>query len=155
MEQIAPDLQQRGQQRGLLQGRKVFGGAALQGNLQRWRQVQSAGTGESDEFPVRRELGQAPGELERIASDSVHPASDHPKVNQNPGHAPQLAHVRCDRRTAMRVALVHDWLVTYRGGEKVLAAIAELYPGADLFTLIHKPRPFPPLPADRPLPPSS
>lgn len=39
----------------------------------------------------------------------------------------------------MKVALVHDWLVTYRGGEKVLEAIAELYPQADLFTLIHQP----------------
>jgi glycosyltransferase involved in cell wall biosynthesis len=37
----------------------------------------------------------------------------------------------------MRVALIHDWLTGMRGGEKVLAAIAELYPQADLFTLIH------------------
>jgi glycosyltransferase involved in cell wall biosynthesis len=39
----------------------------------------------------------------------------------------------------MRVALVHDWLVTHRGGEKVLEAICELFPAADVFTLIHKP----------------
>src|SRR5687767_3905539 len=39
----------------------------------------------------------------------------------------------------MRVALVHDWLVSQRGGEKVLEAIAELFPGADLYTLIHAP----------------
>src|SRR5262252_6157759 len=51
----------------------------------------------------------------------------------------------------MRVALVHDWLVTYRGGEKVLAAIAELYPGADLFTLIHKSGPFPKVLENRPI----
>jgi len=51
----------------------------------------------------------------------------------------------------MRVALVHDWLVTYRGGEKVLAAIAELYPGADLFTLIHTPGPFPQILENRPI----
>jgi glycosyltransferase involved in cell wall biosynthesis len=38
----------------------------------------------------------------------------------------------------MKVALVHDWLVTYRGGEKVLEAIAGLFPQADLFTLIHR-----------------
>lgn len=43
----------------------------------------------------------------------------------------------------MRVALVHDWLVTYRGGEKVLEAIAELFPQADLYTLIFEPGPFP------------
>jgi len=37
----------------------------------------------------------------------------------------------------MRVALVHDWLTSMRGGEKVLAAIANLFPEADLFTLLH------------------
>ena len=36
----------------------------------------------------------------------------------------------------MRVAVVHDWLTGMRGGEKVLEAILELYPQADLFTLI-------------------
>jgi glycosyltransferase involved in cell wall biosynthesis len=44
----------------------------------------------------------------------------------------------------VKVALVHDWLVRYRGGEKVLEAICELYPEADLFTLIHKPGSVPP-----------
>lgn len=38
-----------------------------------------------------------------------------------------------------RVALVHDWLTGMRGGEKVLEVIAELYPGADLFTLLYLP----------------
>lgn len=39
----------------------------------------------------------------------------------------------------MRVALVHDWLVTMRGGERVLDALCELFPQAELFTLIHRP----------------
>jgi glycosyltransferase involved in cell wall biosynthesis len=39
----------------------------------------------------------------------------------------------------MRVALVHDWLVNQRGGENVLDAICELYPNADLFTLLYQP----------------
>ena len=38
-----------------------------------------------------------------------------------------------------RVALVHDWLTGLRGGERVLQAICELYPEADLFTLVHVP----------------
>ena len=38
-----------------------------------------------------------------------------------------------------RVALVHDWLTGLRGGEKVLAAIAEHYPEAPIFTLLHVP----------------
>ena len=37
----------------------------------------------------------------------------------------------------MRVALVHDWLTGMRGGEKVLEAVAEAYPQADIFTLVH------------------
>jgi glycosyltransferase involved in cell wall biosynthesis len=39
-----------------------------------------------------------------------------------------------------RVALVHDWLTGLRGGERVLQAICELYPGADIFTLVHVPK---------------
>ena len=38
----------------------------------------------------------------------------------------------------MRVALVHDWLVSMRGGERVLEAFCELYPDASLFTLVHQ-----------------
>jgi glycosyltransferase involved in cell wall biosynthesis len=38
-----------------------------------------------------------------------------------------------------RVALVHDWLTGMRGGEKVLDALCELYPEADLFTLLRVP----------------
>lgn len=37
----------------------------------------------------------------------------------------------------VRVALVHDWLTGMRGGEKALEVLCELYPDADLFTLIH------------------
>jgi glycosyltransferase involved in cell wall biosynthesis len=38
-----------------------------------------------------------------------------------------------------RLALVHDWLTGMRGGEKVLEAIASLYPDAPIFTLLHVP----------------
>lgn len=41
--------------------------------------------------------------------------------------------------TSLRVALVHDWLTGVRGGEVVLSAIAELFPKADLFTLLFVP----------------
>jgi glycosyltransferase involved in cell wall biosynthesis len=33
----------------------------------------------------------------------------------------------------MKVALIHYWLTSWRGGEAVLSAIAQLYPGADIF----------------------
>lgn len=37
----------------------------------------------------------------------------------------------------MRVALVHDWLTGMRGGERCLEVFCELFPQADLFTLLH------------------
>jgi glycosyltransferase involved in cell wall biosynthesis len=37
----------------------------------------------------------------------------------------------------MRVALVHDWLTGMRGGEKTLEVVSQLFPGADLYTLVH------------------
>jgi glycosyltransferase involved in cell wall biosynthesis len=37
----------------------------------------------------------------------------------------------------MKVALVHDWLTGMRGGEKVLEALCEQYPDAEIFTLLH------------------
>ena len=44
-----------------------------------------------------------------------------------------------------RVALVHDWLTGMRGGEKVLEAIAELFPEAPIYTLVHVPGSVAPL----------
>jgi glycosyltransferase involved in cell wall biosynthesis len=38
----------------------------------------------------------------------------------------------------VRVALVHDWLTGMRGGEKVLEVLCELYPDADILTLLHQ-----------------
>lgn len=38
----------------------------------------------------------------------------------------------------MRIALVHDWLLGYRGGERVLAELCRLFPQADLFTLFYR-----------------
>jgi glycosyltransferase involved in cell wall biosynthesis len=39
----------------------------------------------------------------------------------------------------MRVAIIHDWLITMRGGEKCLENFCTLFPGADLYTLIYRP----------------
>ena len=38
----------------------------------------------------------------------------------------------------LRVALVHDWLTGMRGGEKCLEVLCELFPHADLYTLVHR-----------------
>ncbi|MGE3973489.1 MAG: glycosyltransferase [Bdellovibrionales bacterium] len=37
-----------------------------------------------------------------------------------------------------KVAIVHDWMTGYRGGEKVLSEIAALFPDAPIYTLVHK-----------------
>ncbi len=37
----------------------------------------------------------------------------------------------------MKIAIVHDWLVANAGAEKVLSAMLELYPEADLFSLVN------------------
>ena len=38
---------------------------------------------------------------------------------------------------SLRVAIVHDWLTGMRGGERCLEAFCELFPDADLYTLLH------------------
>ena len=38
----------------------------------------------------------------------------------------------------MKVALVHDWLVSMRGGERCFEVLCELFPDADVFTLVHR-----------------
>jgi glycosyltransferase involved in cell wall biosynthesis len=38
-----------------------------------------------------------------------------------------------------RAALVHDWLTGMRGGEKCLEVLCKRWPGASLFTLLHRP----------------
>jgi glycosyltransferase involved in cell wall biosynthesis len=43
-----------------------------------------------------------------------------------------------DLRAPQRVAIVHDFLYTMRGAERVLDALCELYPAADLYTLIYR-----------------
>jgi glycosyltransferase involved in cell wall biosynthesis len=36
----------------------------------------------------------------------------------------------------MKIAIIHDWLVTNAGAEKVLKEIVELYPKADIFSIV-------------------
>lgn len=39
----------------------------------------------------------------------------------------------------MKVAIIHYWLVGMRGGEKVIDALCEMYPQADIFTHVYVP----------------
>jgi glycosyltransferase involved in cell wall biosynthesis len=40
----------------------------------------------------------------------------------------------------MKVAIVHYWLVNMRGGEKMLEALLEMFPGADIYTHVYNPK---------------
>jgi glycosyltransferase involved in cell wall biosynthesis len=45
----------------------------------------------------------------------------------------------------MKVALAHDWLTGMRGGERCVEIFCELFPDADLYTLLHVPGSVAPL----------
>jgi glycosyltransferase involved in cell wall biosynthesis len=44
--------------------------------------------------------------------------------------------IRLPDGSAPKVAIVHDWLATWRGGETVVAEILRMYPDAQLFALV-------------------
>lgn len=46
---------------------------------------------------------------------------------------------RPTKTPAQKVAIVHYWLLRMRGGEKVLEALCELYPEADIYTHVYDP----------------
>lgn len=39
----------------------------------------------------------------------------------------------------MKIAIVHYWLVSMRGGEKVVEQLCDLFPQADIYTLVYEP----------------
>jgi glycosyltransferase involved in cell wall biosynthesis len=45
----------------------------------------------------------------------------------------------------LRCAIVHYWLIGMRGGERVLEALCELFPTADIFTLFYEPEKISPV----------
>ncbi|MCL2800153.1 MAG: glycosyltransferase [Treponema sp.] len=45
----------------------------------------------------------------------------------------------------MKTAIIHFWLVNMRGGEKVIEALLEMYPDADIFTHVYDPESVSPL----------
>lgn len=38
----------------------------------------------------------------------------------------------------LKVAIIHYWLVSMRGGEKVLEALCEIFPSADIYTHVSR-----------------
>jgi nucleoside-diphosphate-sugar epimerase/glycosyltransferase involved in cell wall biosynthesis len=53
------------------------------------------------------------------------------------------------RQRFPRVAVAHDWLTVPGGSERVLAALLELFPGAEVFTSVYDPEPWPPVIRER------
>jgi len=49
----------------------------------------------------------------------------------------------------MKTAIVHYWLVNIRGGEKVIEALLEMFPDADIFTHVYNPKKMSPLIKER------
>ena len=45
----------------------------------------------------------------------------------------------------MKTAIIHYWLINMRGGEKMLEALLEMFPDADIFTHVYKPTAVSPL----------
>jgi glycosyltransferase involved in cell wall biosynthesis len=42
-----------------------------------------------------------------------------------------------------KIAIVHDWLTNFRGGERVLLALKEAFPNADIYTSVYNPEKLP------------
>jgi len=52
--------------------------------------------------------------------------------------APSLpANAAAERKERFKMAFICDWLAAMRGGERCLEAMCEIYPDADIFTLVH------------------
>ena len=58
-------------------------------------------------------------------------------TDASPGGTSEAA----ERLRRCSAVLTHHWLVRRRGGERVLEALAELLPGAPVYTLVHRLRP--------------
>lgn len=53
--------------------------------------------------------------------------------------APYWSSAASSRIATLKVGLVHDWLVSMRGGEKVLEVLCQRFPEAPIWTLVYNP----------------
>jgi glycosyltransferase involved in cell wall biosynthesis len=59
-------------------------------------------------------------------------------IKVKPVIAPSLpANAATERKKQFKMAFICDWLTAMRGGERCLEAICDIYPDADIFTLVH------------------
>ena len=66
-------------------------------------------------------------------NDPSHPANRFARQGELP-----------DLLSSLRVAIIHYWWVKFRGGERVVEALAGMFPQADIFTLLLDPEALPP-----------
>src|SRR4051794_25465112 len=85
------------------------------------------------------------GDRTRSVQVTVKAASSLPEAMAFRGDAPVVARSRgveagsrADSKP-LRVAIVHYWLVSMRGGEKVVEELCRMFPQADIFTLVYNP----------------
>jgi len=53
-----------------------------------------------------------------------------------PQHIDRACHQAMTAEIKMKIAIIHDWLVSYRGGERVVAELIRMYPDADVFSTV-------------------
>ncbi|TDN70081.1 glycosyltransferase family 4 protein [Paraburkholderia sp. BL10I2N1] len=70
----------------------------------------------------------------RPSTPAARSASAEVAVPPQIAKTPQRPGIRPDK--PVRIAIVHDWLVTYAGAERVLEQIIACFPDADLFSLV-------------------
>jgi glycosyltransferase involved in cell wall biosynthesis len=56
-------------------------------------------------------------------------------VYRPPSEADRLQQAATSAAAHLKVAIVHDWCPSFRGGERVLAELCAIFPGAQVFTL--------------------
>ncbi|MFZ0035222.1 MAG: glycosyltransferase [Sedimentisphaerales bacterium] len=61
-------------------------------------------------------------------------------IQTKPVTAPSLPpNATTEHKKRFKIAFICDWLTAMRGGERCLEAMCEIYPDADIFTLVHFP----------------
>ena len=87
-----------------------------------------------------RTLGETLNVYRQIPAQSDAPISD--SLALDIGRASPTA--LTNQLNEMRVAIVHHWLISRAGGERVFDAIASIFPTADVFTLFLDKQKLPP-----------
>jgi glycosyltransferase involved in cell wall biosynthesis len=66
---------------------------------------------------------------------SAHPIPRHDEVRHEPDPLLNAAGHFAAAPRGLKIAIVHDWCPSFRGGERVLAELCAMFPGAEVFTL--------------------